>query len=140
MRIALLLLAAIALLELVTRHKLVPASKDLSRFRTYAARAQALYREEHFGPALVLDAYDDLDECLARLAANPYRLAASVFTADRARFSACAARLPYGQVNHNRPTAGARSDQPFGGLGLSGNGRPAAVAAGAIFADETVVW
>jgi len=103
-------------------------------------RNHTLYRDEHFGPALIVDTYDDLDECLARCAANPYRLAASVFTADRARFIACAARLPYGQVNHNRPTAGARSDQPFGGLGASGNGRPAAVAACQIFADETVIW
>jgi succinylglutamic semialdehyde dehydrogenase len=104
------------------------------------ARSHTLCRDEHFGPGLILDAYDDLDECVARLQANPYRLAASVFTASRERFIPLAARLPYGQVNHNRPTAGARSDQPFGGLGLAGNARPAALAAGAIFADESVVW
>jgi acyl-CoA reductase-like NAD-dependent aldehyde dehydrogenase len=84
--------------------------------------------------------FRDLDDCIRRCAANPYRLSASVFTASIKRFKACAARLPYGQVNHNRPTAGARGEMPFGGLGLSGNGRPAAVAATAIFADETVVW
>lgn len=105
-----------------------------------AVRRDGLYREEHFGPGLVVDAYDDPDECVARLTANPYRLAASVFTASRERFLALAPRLPYGQVNHNRPTAGARSDQPFGGLGHAGNARPAALAAGAIFADESVVW
>ncbi len=112
----------------------------LLRVDAAAARASALYREEQFGPALIVDAYDDLDDCLARMAANPYRLAASVFTRDRERFLACATRLPYGQVNHDRPTAGARSDLPFGGVGLSGNGRPAAVAACQIFADECVVW
>jgi succinylglutamic semialdehyde dehydrogenase len=114
-----------------------PLLRDL---RDPAVRQQSLYRDEHFGPGLIVDAYDDLDECVARLAANPYRLAASVFTASRERFLALAPRLPYGQVNHNRPTAGARSDQPFGGLGLAGNARPAALAAGAIFADESVVW
>ncbi len=108
--------------------------------RDIAARGDVLYREEHFGPRLIVDVYDDLAECVARLAANPYRLAASVFTASRERFLALAPRLPYGQVNHNRPTAGARSDQPFGGLGRAGNARPAALAAGAIFADESVVW
>lgn len=41
-RIALMLLAAIALLEGVTREQLVPASKDLGRFQTYAARARSL--------------------------------------------------------------------------------------------------
>jgi len=104
------------------------------------ARAHPLYAEEQFCPALIVDSYRDLDECLERMAANPYRLAASVFTAAPERFLACARRLPYGQVNHNRQTAGARSDQPFGGLGHSGNGHPAGVAAGAIFSDETVVW
>jgi succinylglutamic semialdehyde dehydrogenase len=108
--------------------------------RSPSARSHPLYRDEHFGPALIVDPYSGLDECLARVAANPYRLACSVFTRDRERFRACAARLPYGQVNWNRPTAGARSDLPFGGTGLSGNARPAAVAACAIFADETVVW
>ncbi len=108
--------------------------------RDHAVRTQQLITEEHFGPALVVDDYDDLDECVARIAANSYRLAASVFTASRERFLTLAARLPYGQVNHNRPTVGARSDLPFGGLGRSGNGRPAALAAGQIFADESVVW
>ena len=55
-----------------------------------------------------------------------------------ARFAALAPQLPYGSLGWNRSTSGARSDQPFGGCGIAGNGRPAAVAAGAIFADETV--
>ncbi len=105
-----------------------------------SARASHVYREEHFGPFVIVDPYDDLNECLERLSANPYRLAASIFTAQRDVFCALAAALPYGLVNHNRPTAGARSDMPFGGLGRSGNGRPAAIAAGAIFADECVIW
>jgi acyl-CoA reductase-like NAD-dependent aldehyde dehydrogenase len=112
----------------------------LLQVRDPSVRSHTLYRDEQFGPGLIIDAYDDVDECLGRLQANPYRLAASVFTASRERFLTLAARLPYGQVNHNRPTAGARSDQPFGGLGLAGNARPAALAAGAIFADESVVW
>ena len=112
----------------------------LLTLRDSSLRTHQLATEEHFGPALVVDAYDDLDECIARSAANPYRLAASIFTASRERFLELAARLPYGQVNHNRPTAGARSDLPFGGLGRAGNGRPAALAAGQIFADECVVW
>ncbi len=107
---------------------------------SHAARAHPLYTDEQFGPALIVDAYDSLDQAIARAQANPYRLACSVFTRDSAAFPALAAQLPYGQVNLNRPTAGARSDLPFGGCGRSGNGRPAALAAGAIFADECVVW
>jgi succinylglutamic semialdehyde dehydrogenase len=105
-----------------------------------ALRQHAIYREEHFGPRLIIDPYDDLDDALTRMSDNPYRLAAAIYTADRAQFLSLAQALPYGQVNHNRPTAGARSDMPFGGLGKSGNGRPAAIAAGAIFADECVIW
>ncbi|MDA3960572.1 MAG: aldehyde dehydrogenase family protein [Planctomycetota bacterium] len=103
-------------------------------------RAQSLYRDEHFGPALIIDLYDDETEAVLRMRSNPDRLAASVFTASRERFLAVARELPYGQVNHNRPTAGARSDMPFGGCGRSGNGHPAALAACRIFADECVLW
>ncbi len=102
-------------------------------------RASPRYREEHFGPYLIVDAYDDETEAIARMRANPYRLSAAIWTADKDRFRALAPQLPYGLVNWNKNTAGARSDLPFGGLGLSGNGRPAAVAAGQIFADETVL-
>jgi len=112
----------------------------LLRVADDAARGSLHYREEGFGPGLIVDVYDDEREAAAVMGANPYRLAASVFTADEAHFLELARRLPYGQVNHDRPTAGARSDLPFGGCGLSGNGHPAAVAACEIFADETVVW
>jgi len=112
----------------------------LLRLGQPAGRGATVYREEQFGPMLIIDPYDDPAECCTRMAANPYRLSASVFTASRERFRACTERLPYGLVNWNRSTAGARSDLPFGGTGASGNGRPAALAAGALFADETVVW
>jgi acyl-CoA reductase-like NAD-dependent aldehyde dehydrogenase len=96
--------------------------------------------EELFAPVLAVHAYDDEDAAIARLAAIPQRLAAAVWTTDRARFAAIAGRLVFGQVSHNRGTAGARADLPFGGCGASGNGRPAARSAARIFADECVVW
>ncbi len=95
--------------------------------------------EEHFGPVLTVIPYDDVAMAVAALAANPFRLSAAVWTRDVDRFRAVSGALPYGLVGRNRNTAGARSDLPFGGCGQSGNGRPAALAAGAIFADETVV-
>lgn len=105
-----------------------------------AARCHSLYRDEHFGPALIIDVYDQEDVALARMQANPARLAASIFTATRQHFLQRALHLDYGQVNHNRPTAGARSDQPFGGRATAGNGRPAALHAPGIFADACVIW
>lgn len=108
------------------------------RLAIVGRRDHDLYRHEHFGPGLIIDPYDVEADAVARMRANPCRLAASVWTAGRERFCQLAACLPYGLVVHNRNTAGARSDLPFGGLGQSGNGRPAAIAAGAIFADECV--
>jgi len=101
--------------------------------------AHTLLRDEHFGPGLVVLPYTDEARAIHLMRANPHRLAAAVWTADRDRFLALAARLPYGLVVHNRNTAGARSDLPFGGTGHSGNGRPAALTAGQIFADQCVV-
>ncbi|GDY14774.1 N-succinylglutamate 5-semialdehyde dehydrogenase [Planctomycetota bacterium] len=116
------------------------AAPVLAVVRDPAARHHPLISEEHFGPGLIVDPYDDEDEAVARMTANPYRLSAAVWTTDRERFLRHARLLRYGLVAHNRSTAGARSDLPFGGCGASGNGRPAAVAASRIFADETVVW
>lgn len=96
--------------------------------------------EERFGPHLVVCPYSDETDAIAAMRVNPYRLACSVFTNDDTAFARLVGVLPYGVVNRNRPTAGARSDLPFGGCGLSGNGRPAAAAAAAIFADETALW
>ncbi len=60
---------------------------------------------------LVVDAYDHLDEAVARMAANPYRLAASVFTASRAAFDALAAAAwPTARsTGTDRPPARART-------------------------------
>ena len=104
-----------------------------------SGRTSPRYTDEHFGPYLIIDVYDDEAEAIARMRANPYRLSAAIWTTDKDRFRQLAPQVPYGLVGWNRNTAGARSDMPFGGLGLSGNGRPAAIAAGAIFADETVM-
>jgi len=104
-----------------------------------SGRTSTRYTDEHFGPYLIIDVYDDESEAITRMRANPYRLSAAIWTTDKDRFRQLAPLVPYGLVGWNRNTAGARSDLPFGGLGLSGNGRPAAIAAGAIFADETVM-
>ena len=98
-----------------------------------------LIRDEHFGPGLIVVAYRNEGEAVVRMRRNHQRLAAAVWTADRERFVALAAQMPYGLVCHDRNTAGARSDLPFGGMGRSGNGRPAALTAGTIFADQCVV-
>ncbi len=116
-----------------------PCACDPLLLRAESAQHPFL-REERFGPHLVVCPYTDEAAAVAAMQANPYRLSCSIFTRDDAAFATLAGQLRYGVVNRNRPTAGARSDLPFGGCGLSGNGRPAAIAAAAIFADETVIW
>jgi succinylglutamic semialdehyde dehydrogenase len=83
--------------------------------------------DELFGPDLALEMVDDLDAAIARAHVSPYGLSASVFSARESSFEYALARLRYGCVNWNAPTCGASSRLPFGGLGKSGNHRPAAL-------------
>jgi succinylglutamic semialdehyde dehydrogenase len=45
---------------------------------------------------------------------------------DRALYTRFFTRVRAGVINFNRPTTGASSALPFGGVGLSGNNRPSA--------------
>ena len=80
-------------------------------------------REEVFGPVVVLNPYESLDEAIALANGTRYGLQAGIFTADiRAALSA-AKSLEFGGVTVNEaPTF--RSDQmPYGGVKDSGNTR-----------------
>jgi succinylglutamic semialdehyde dehydrogenase len=89
--------------------------------------SSAYETEELFGPDLALESVADLDAAIARANQSPYGLSASVFSASESAFEHALARLRYGCVNLNAPTCGASSRLPFGGLGKSGNHRPAAL-------------
>jgi succinylglutamic semialdehyde dehydrogenase len=80
---------------------------------------------EVFGPLLRVSVVDSLDEGVAQANATRYGLAASIFTRDEAAARRFLAEARAGCVNVNTGTAGASSKLPFGGLGLSGNHRPA---------------
>lgn len=86
--------------------------------------------EEVFGPVLQVAVASDDDDAITQANATHFGLAASVFTASEGRFRAMAPRIRAGCVNWNTGTAGASSKLPFGGLGRSGNHRPAAAFAG----------
>lgn len=81
--------------------------------------------EEVFGPLLRVSVVRTIDDAIEQANATRYGLAASIFTND----SGAASRFRYearaGCVNVNCATAGASSQLPFGGLGFSGNHRPA---------------
>ena len=66
-----------------------------------------------------------LDEAIAQANATKYGLAASIFTKDQNAIDRFRREARAGCVNVNCGTAGASSKLPFGGLGWSGNHRPA---------------
>jgi len=80
---------------------------------------------EVFGPLVQISIVDDLDEAIVQANATRYGLAASIFTNDDAAFERFFRECRAGCINRNNGTAGASSKLPFGGLGHSGNHRPA---------------
>jgi succinylglutamic semialdehyde dehydrogenase len=81
---------------------------------------------EVFAPIVQLAVATSDEDALEQANASRFGLAAGVFSSSRARWEALCPRINAGCVNWNVGTAGASSALPFGGLGLSGNHRPAA--------------
>lgn len=80
---------------------------------------------EVFGPIVQIAVAETFDDAIAQANATDYGLAASIFTARREHFERFLAECRAGCINWNTGTAGASSRLPFGGLGHSGNLRPA---------------
>jgi succinylglutamic semialdehyde dehydrogenase len=80
---------------------------------------------EIFGPFLRVAVVDSLEDAIEQANATRYGLAASIFTRDQRSIETFLAHARAGCVNVNTGTAGASSKLPFGGLGQSGNHRPA---------------
>jgi succinylglutamic semialdehyde dehydrogenase len=82
--------------------------------------------EEWFGPLLQVIRVPDFDTAVAAANATEYGLAASLLSDDQSLWERFASGVRAGVVNWNRPTTGASSSAPFGGIGRSGNNRPSA--------------
>jgi len=80
---------------------------------------------ELFGPLLRISVVSSLDEAIEQANASRYGLAASIFTLDETAADRFLFEARAGCLNINTGTAGASSKLPFGGLGRSGNHRPA---------------
>lgn len=80
---------------------------------------------EVFGPVLRICEVRDLDEAIQQANATRYGLAASIFTRTQTDAERFLFECRAGCLNVNAGTAGASSKLPFGGVGLSGNHRPA---------------
>lgn len=81
--------------------------------------------EEHFGPILQLIWVDGYDQAIEEANRTRFGLAASLLSDDEGQWRRFLREVKAGVVNWNRPTTGASSLAPFGGVGLSGNFRPA---------------
>ncbi|MEP3050004.1 MAG: succinylglutamate-semialdehyde dehydrogenase [Erythrobacter sp.] len=81
---------------------------------------------ELFGPILQVIRVADLDMAIAEANNTRFGLSASLIGGSPEDYGRFWANIRAGIINWNRPTNGASSSAPFGGIGLSGNHRPAA--------------
>ena len=81
---------------------------------------------ELFGPLLQVIRVPDLDAAITEANATRYGLSASLIGGSPEDYQHFWSNVRAGIVNWNRPTNGASSAAPFGGVGLSGNHRAAA--------------
>lgn len=82
--------------------------------------------EEIFGPLLQLYRVDDLHAAIESANNTKYGLAAGIFCKSQEDYDEFFRRSRAGIVNWNKPTTGASSAAPFGGVGQSGNHNPSA--------------
>ncbi len=81
---------------------------------------------EIFGPVLQLIRVADFDAAIAEANATRFGLSSSLIGGSPELYNRFWSSMRAGVVNWNRPTNGAPSNAPFGGVGLSGNHRPSA--------------
>jgi succinylglutamic semialdehyde dehydrogenase len=82
--------------------------------------------EEIFGPVLQVVRVRDFDAAIAEANNSRFGLAASLIGGSPEQYDKFWANVRAGVINWNKPTNGAPSSAPFGGVGLSGNHRPSA--------------
>ncbi len=81
---------------------------------------------ELFGPLLQVIKVEDFDAAIAEANNTRFGLSASLIGGSPQDYNRFWASVRAGIINWNRPTNGASSAAPFGGVGLSGNHRPSA--------------
>ncbi len=82
--------------------------------------------EEMFGPVLQLIRVKDFDAAIDAANDTRFGLAASLIGGTPELYDKFWANVRAGVINWNKPTNGAPSTAPFGGIGASGNHRPSA--------------
>ncbi len=95
-------------------------------------RVEGYSHDELFGPDVAIYPVSSLEEAIAGANDTRFGLAASIFTKDEAAFEKASDEVRAGVFHWNQSTAGASGRLPFGGVGDSGNQRPAGITAGTL--------
>ncbi len=82
--------------------------------------------EEIFAPFVQVYRYDDFEQAIQLANQTRYGLCAGLLSDNETHYQQFYRAIRAGLINWNRPTTGASSSLPFGGVGLSGNHRPSA--------------
>jgi acyl-CoA reductase-like NAD-dependent aldehyde dehydrogenase len=88
-----------------------------------AAAEMKVCREEVFGPVVVVNSYESLDEAIALANGTRYGLQAGIFTADIRAALEAAQGLEFGGVTVNEAPTFRADQMPYGGVKDSGNTR-----------------
>lgn len=81
---------------------------------------------ELFGPLLQVVRVSSFEQAIAEANNSRYGLSASLIGGTAQHYDQFWANVRAGVINWNKPTNGAPSTAPFGGVGISGNHRPSA--------------
>lgn len=111
---------------LVTARRLHPTLPFISPSLLDVTEVANREDKEWFGPLLQIIRVADMDEAIAESNRTQYGLSSGIFTDSRAHYESFLKQVRAGVVNWNRPLTGSSATLPFGGVGLSGNHRPAA--------------
>lgn len=84
----------------------------------------ALTMEEVFAPILTLEVFNEDPDVWQMANASGYGLAGAIYTRDATRIADARRKLTVGVLSVNGRSDAVGLQQPFGGRGLSGNGRP----------------
>lgn len=95
-----------------------------------------IVREEIFGPVLVIQAYDTVEDAIRIANDTPYGLAAYVHSGNLEKARQVAGRIRAGQVFINGDMDLLDLQMPFGGCKMSGNGRECGEAGFESFLEE----
>jgi succinylglutamic semialdehyde dehydrogenase len=82
--------------------------------------------EEIFAPLIQVYRYKHFEDAIRLANTTRYGLSAGLLIVNESHYKQFYQKVRAGLINWNRPTTGAASSLPFGGVGCSGNNRPSA--------------